>query len=607
MTADNTVTFYAPATGERAWRAMQVAVELDGSAAPYLELIEVKRSASPGFNTARFRLHRHELGTTGRFEEVRRFTRAGRRISAWLCGKSDAVGQGELDWPLFVGVVCQAEGSLEQDDESVEIVACDELVWLNGAAVDGVRLIGVDGHPVYVEGTGAVFNPDGRANRSAERRQVDGRGYHVFELNASAGAYWTCASAIRYIAAEYLPGQAISQSSYAALESMTDGQVLSDVDATGLTPLAAIERLCDRAALGLGIVHVPIGERQVLETIQFYRRGGASRIYLRHQRAGESLDLGRTNVAKCYVKSTRGGESIMAIGTGATKRFEATFELVGAWDESLEQDDYDLYSPSTNEDFHVVRDVFRKFTLNEAGDYSGEPYNRGEAYDFGRVFGSDSYGRRRRRFWPCLSRTTTGESMGYHLEISYVGGGEWWYYSGTFSVLLDECGVYISCDQFDLDMWNAIRKDLLKFRITASVDADEPILAKIATGPIDSSRGVRTEWFEMGEDFQYRQRSAQSIFSGQSFIGQLGEPDTADDSEALRGALREQLRQLGRQDAAGSATLPWVQPDMWPGMLVGGIDGRGPDLAAMTGQQDAPQVSEVQIVLDDQWCTKITF
>ena len=61
--------------------------------------------------------------------------------------------------------------------------------------------------------------------------------------------------------------------------------------------------------------------------------------------------------------------------------YEATFELVKAWDPALESTNYYTFCPSTNPEFHKVRDVYRKWCLNEAGDYTGEPYNRGQPYD----------------------------------------------------------------------------------------------------------------------------------------------------------------------------------------------------------------------------------
>ena len=83
--------------------------------------------------------------------------------------------------------------------------------------------------------------------------------------------------------------------------------------------------------------------------LRFYRRGEGKRIFLRHQRAGEKLDTALTNVIECRIETTQPSQTIKAVGMGDYCRYEATLELVGGWDESLEVNDYDLYSPLTNE------------------------------------------------------------------------------------------------------------------------------------------------------------------------------------------------------------------------------------------------------------------
>ena len=388
---------------------------------------------------------------------------------------------------------------------------------------------------------------------------------------------------------------------------MTQGQVLRDVDVSGLEALSAIDRLCQRAGLYYYVGYAIGPEGEAIETLWFCQRGSGRRVFLQHQWAGESLDMRKTNVATCYLKSENVSETVKAIGRGDVKRFEGTFELVKAWDPGLVQDDYDLYSPSSNEDFHLVRDVFRKYALNETGDYTGSPYNQGECYDFSGVFGTSDYSCRRRRFRPCLSTSGSNESLGYYVELSYNDGADWWPYSGAFNILLGECGVYINCNQFDLDMWNAIRKNVLRFRVTACVDADEPLTSELCDGPIKASRRVRTVLFDLGRQFKYHQISAQSIFCNGG-DGQLGKPEVVDDSANLHGALREQLAHLRREQLGGTAVLPWVHPDIWPGNVITGVDGRELRFAEIAGQyQSDTQVEKVTIRPDEHWNTTLEF
>jgi hypothetical protein len=352
---------------------------------------------------------------------------------------------------------------------------------------------------------------------------------------------------------------------------------------------------------------VPVGERDVKDVLQFYRWGDGRRTFLRHQQAGEKLDVAKTNVAQCFLQTNRPAETIRVIGRGAAKRFEATFELVGGWDPNLEENNYDLYSPATNPNFRTVRDVFRKWVLNEGGDYTGEPFNRGAAYDFSSVFGNANFNAHRRRFSPCLSANALGKSLGYYLEISYDGGDTWQEYSGAFDHLLDECGVYLNSSQMDLLMWYAIKKELLRFRITATVEADESLEAMVYDGPQKSARPVRTYVVELGHEFQYHQVTAASIFHNATG-DEFGRPGECDDRESMRGLLRDRLTSLRQERLAGKARLAWVQPNLWPGDIVTGLQGRELDMKQLAGVREHDvQVRQVKMLWDESWSTEIEF
>jgi len=601
---DNIVTFYHVAPATSSLRCLPVLVLVDDLPTPWLELLEITREKAVRFNRARFRVTHQAYGPTGRFEDMAQVARVGQRIKVFMiCSAEPATGK-QLSWPLFAGVICEGHGFLNGTDEGVQIVACDQLVYQNDRLVDGFRTYNANGESVYVRSASAVFNPDGGANRSATTSEINGRSYYVFEPNETKADYWSYADAIEYIACEYLSQDVIESLSVSGLSGLTRGQVLRDVDITGLDPLEAIERLCRRAGLGFCIVHAPDKE-DVKEVLQFYRPGQGRKIFLRHQKAGESLGLGQTNLGGCSVNTVRSNETIRLIGRGDLKRFEATFELTKGWDPSLEINDYNLYSPATNDNFLEVRDVFRKWVLNEAGDYSDSPYNRGQAYDLSEVLGTDNYSRSRRRFWPCLSRSDTGKSLGYYLEISYDDAQTWQLYTGAFDNLLDECGVYLSSNQLDSNVWNAIKKGKLCFRITATIVGDERLEAILADGPIDSCRPVRTLAVGMGNEFKYRRVTAKSIFCNNT---ELGLPDEADDSEALRGQLRSRLEQIQAEKLSGKAELCWVHPDIWPGDVITEISGRNLGFQQITGRNSfAGSVEQVKIKLGNKWSTTISF
>ena len=97
----------------------------------------------------------------------------------------------------------------------------------------------------------------------------------------------------------------------------------------------------------------------------------------------------------------------------------------------------------------------------------------------------------------------------------------------SFKVLLDQCGVWLSAEQFDMDMWFAILKGVLKFRITASVVADERISWIAADGPVNSTAEVIDKIITLPRRFRYKKVSPESIFAASS------PSDQTDDSESL--------------------------------------------------------------------------
>ena len=225
------------------------------------------------------------------------------------------------------------------------------------------------------------------------------------------------------------------------------------------------------------------------------------------------------------------------IGQGDYKVFEATFDLIKGWDSSLEVNTVFLYSPSTNPDFYQVRDVFRKWTLNEAGDYSEAPYNRGDAYNLSGIFQNTSYVHRRRRFWPTLTTDSQNRSLGYYLQVSYDQGQTWWQYRDAYNILVDECGVWLSSDQLDINLLLACVSGQLNFRITATIISDERLSAAVADGPDNSTAPAVEHIITLPRQFKYRKISSLSIFAG-SMDENLGTSDERDDTEALYEFIR---------------------------------------------------------------------
>ena len=552
----NRIDFFQSAQTGLAIPGIAVSVLLDGALCPDLAVVEVVRSGWPEFSWVRLAYNpaAHVDASMIAAEEIETVFPMGKSISVRQVYNGVAPGVAAFSLSIFEGQIESIETELGPDGEDVDIKARDFSANLRRITVYGQRLAEIGSCTVFLEGLDTVFNPDGQANASVVPIQVGGKSYIGFCAEPSGGKLWSYAEVIDYLLCEYLVDGQLHRPVLEELRALTDNQKVRDLDVTGLSLLEALQRCCGR--IGLRFKFVPRlvsrctsgGPRQV---IVFYRNGAGRAVELNCQKHGEQLSISKTNIAK--LSSTRNFWPVTHkyVGQGDFKVYEATFELTKAWDGSDEDTEYGKFSPSTNPEFYKVKDVYRKWCLNEAGDYSGSPYNQGEAFDFSKIFQSGNFAHRRRRFWPTLTTDKQGKSLGCYLQVSYDDGLHWWQYLQAFNNLLGECGVWLSSDQLDVDAWVAALKGVLKFRITASVISDERLSCVVADGPVNSTAPVVEHVITLPRQFKYRAVSDRSIFAN-AYDDTLGEPDEVDDSTALYEFVRQRA-------AVSHATIETVE------------------------------------------------
>ncbi|RKY24110.1 MAG: hypothetical protein DRP62_04485 [Planctomycetota bacterium] len=535
----NRVDLLEPTQRQLALPASRVSVLLDGELCPYLELREIVRSGWPEFSRAHliYNPAAYAGGGLAAIEEIEPKLGIGKTVCVRQVYNAGYPGASADSFAIFVGQIDQLDTKLDADSESVEIVARDFSAQLKRITIYGQQVGNADGSALFLAGSETVFNKDGKPNATTEQIKYEGNSLTLFAAEPSAGKFWSYAEAIDYLLRVYLPDGQLQTPSVERLEALTEGQTARHLDVTGLNLADALRRCCERIGLKFKFVPltVPVGGEQA---IVFYRNGAGRAVELNCQPAGEQLCVSKTTISSIRSRKNFWPITHRYIGQGDFKIYEATFELVKAWDSGLEDTDYDKFSPSTNPDFHQVKDVYRKWSLNEAGDYSGEPYNQGAAFDFSKIFGNGNFAQHRRRFWPTLTADKKGQSLGYFLQVSFDNGIHWWQYLAAFNNLLDECGIWLSSDRLDVDTWVAALKGVLKFRITASVSSDEKLSCTAADGPINSSVPVVDHIITLGRQFKYRRISAKSIFADSSDES-LGKPDEVDDSSALYEYVRK--------------------------------------------------------------------
>jgi len=532
-TMSNRIDFYQSAQTRLALPAASISILVDGTLCPVLEPVEIIRGGWPEFSWARlaFNPAAHPDSDSTAAEEIDTLFVMGKTVCIRQYFNGVPPGAAAFSLPIFCGQIESIDTKLAPDGEKAEVVARDSSANLKRISVYGQRLAEASNSSLFLAGLDTTFNPDGEANANPEPIEVNGKSYTTFCAEPSQGKLWSYAEVIDYLLCEYLVTGQLQMPGIGQLKVLTENQVVRDLDVTGLNLIEALHRCCERIGLRFKFVPrlVPTGPSQA---IVFYKDGAGRAIEVNCQQTSEQFSISKTNIAILHSRKNFWPITHKYIGQGDFKIIEATFDLEKAWDDSLEDINYDKFSPSTNPDFYQVKDVYRKWCLNEAGDYSGAPYNQGDAFNFSKIFGSSNFARRRRRFWPSLTTDKQGKSLGYFLQVSFDDGLHWWQYLHAFNILLDECGVWLSSDQLYVDTWVAALKEVLKFRITASVISDERLTCIVSDGPVNSTAPVVEHIVTLPRQFKYRKVSSQSIFVNSS-DDSLGCPDQVDDSDAL--------------------------------------------------------------------------
>ena len=529
----NTIDYFQSENTQLSLPAAYVSILVDGKLCPTLEVIEIVRGGWPEFGWAKLAYNpaAHTDAVVKAAEDVVHEFAAGKTICIQQYYNADLCGSAIFGLSIFNGQIESSETHRTANGEKLEIIARDFSVNLKRLSVYGQRVAKENNSSIFIAGLDTIFNPDGKGNANQTAIDLDDKSYTVFCGESIESKLWTYAEVIDYLLCEYVPAGQLKTPSISQLQALTENQIVRDLDVTGLNLVEVLHRCCQR--IGLKFKLVPrLSNNGPGQVIVFYRAGTGRVVKLNCQPVRQQINISKTNIAQLHSKKKFWPVTQKYIVQGDFKIYEATFELIKAWDSGLEQNNYDSFSSSTNPNFCQTKDVYRKWCLNEAGQYSNFPYNQGDAFDFSQIFQSNNFVHRRRRFRPALTTDVQGQSLGYFLQVSYNSGQNWWQYLHAFNILLDECGVWLSSDQLDMDTWNTALQGSLRFRITASVVSDERLTAAAAGGPVNSTAPVVEHIITLPRQFKYRKVSDKSIFTEPS-SKTFGTPDEVDDSDAL--------------------------------------------------------------------------
>ena len=586
----NTAAFFDRTAGVTLLAPPQVEVRIDGQVEPRLRLdcIQSEMGAAP---TARFSAGLGRSPTTGedvRLEDIAASIRPGRTVRATLLRGGVFPGTGRDDLIVFEGRIGRIEMGLDPGDERLCFEAEDPAGGLLRRRVGGRRAWTADANADRVEGLPLVFNPDGQPN-AADQRYDPGTGdpHTVFAPDSGGASAWTLDEAVAYLLAEHGASADVDVPSPSEVRAAVEPLIIRDVSLEGQTLTEALDALLELAGGRILIATEP-GEISISRRLEIWYPDRAPVGWLAHQRPGERYDPRATDLANLTVRMHFESAPRHYVARGDRKMYESTFDLVAGWDNALETYDPDDFSPSANPDFDTVRDVFRKWALNETGEYSESPYERGPAPDLSALFEGEPYVRRRRRLRPCLSRDVLGRSHGVYVEVSLDSGTSWERMNLGVRVLERECGLYLTDDPLPVRYLAAAMRHEVRVRVTATIGSDSVLAAEYA-GDGDAALPGRTRHLNVPAGYRFHHVATTSRFYGQAGA------DEIDDSARLEELLRATYEADRRAPAPTRIEAPCLAMGHRVGERILGIRGRRLDLAREHGAcTTAPVVKRVR-------------
>jgi len=569
--------------------APQVQVLIDGRVAPRarLETVETEMGRAPRATFSVGLGRGCGEGVDVRLEEAAPAIRPGLYVRARLLRGGVLPGASRGDLVIFEGRILEVETGFSPDGESLRFEAEDLSAEVLRRRVGGQRIETAEGSAERVAGLDLVFNPDGRPNASGALYDPgDGDAYAIFAPASPPGAIaWTVNEAIAYLLAEFAASDLWHVPSRGWVRQTLEAVPLRDVALEGRPLSEAIEALLEPLG-GRLLVAVEPGDLGVSRSLTLWLPNRARCVSLAHQRVGEVFRSSATHFSGLGARVHFAAAPRRYVARGGPKRFESTFDLVAGWDDALASYDPDEFSPSANPDFDAVRDVFRKGVLNEAGEYSAEPYNRGPPPDLAALFEGEPYVCRHRRFLSCLSRDALGRSQGVYVEISLDGGATWQRANLALRVLEDEAGLYLTDDPLPPAYLYAAMRGYARVRVTASLESDARLVAEHVAEEADESPG-RTRFLHVPGGYHYRKVASTSRFHGDP-------ADEVDDSARLQALVDAAFEADRRCPAPSRVWIPYFAFGRRVGERITGIRGRRLDLARQhAGYETAPAIRRI--------------
>jgi hypothetical protein len=326
--------------------------------------------------------------------------------------------------------------------------------------------------------------------------------------------------------------------------------------------------------------------------LRFYRPSRLGRRYpVSLQMPAERFDPTASNLWQAGIRIQRRPSRKSLLVLGQFKRYETTLALQPGWNAALAGQSHRQYVRSQSDNWLPLADVYRKWVLNEAGQYSDAPYNL-PPFDLAGVH-QDFLLHRPRRLEPCLSCDGLHRSQGILVEVSYDAGATWRRYAGPIGVSKDEAAIALADDALPTEYYQAVTAGAVRLRVTATLASDRRLKAEVA-GDIGTGTQI------------VQQNAAQfaQVLPGSVFYDPDHPPPAQRDDWQRLVQLASVYAASAQAGVEAELTMGWVDPFCRIGDCVDRIDGREMWLTGCPG--GAPHIVAIEHLCQDEWTTRLT-
>jgi hypothetical protein len=457
-----------------------------------------------------------------------------------------------------------------------------------------------------------VFNPEiddrvrGNRHVTADGGELYGHAYVFLEYDSTRTersrsetwqgepVVWSLADIAFYLCWVLNPGQEFvfnpSRADLAAVFSTSDavrnfsvkhGDYLSDV----------LDDLLGPRGYHWFVEHVASGYR----VLRFFRRGTGygNPAFVQMSPAGGLLDPQRDNCCAAHLQYDQGNLANRVRIRGAPRQYEVTVELLKGWDDA-----HDLVAASDPEALRLdasnvqFRDVWRKWVLNESGDYTGLRPEIARHFDLGTLLGvpnSDFWVPRRRKFLPCITRGVddkpAGDRGGCVVEYFDEVENTWRVVDSDmeFTISHDECAIWFTGTYPPEQLYGSVNP---RVRITATLESDQPLVSQVAQSHASPTSDRIPLALDLGDYFQYREVTFHSQFYSRVRSGEL-RADEIDDTLAINLYAHLVLDAWDYGQVRGTLVIEGVDRDFELGQPVQRLAGRNFDFNGRVSSSSA--------------------